>query len=164
MNPPEPAVTGLPPATVQSRQPAPEPAHSTVSKSKSTSESKALRRSRGRTVTNLAVLQVGGLAGPGAAAGGVWVVARTQSDALAGLGAEVELLGGWLGVLPDSQSAPATARKGRLTVPVRLFRMRRPVPRAGLRAPISLALPRHVRRATAVADVAHVHLCRDFVT
>ena len=42
--------------------------------------------------------------------------------------------------------------------------MRRPVPRAGLRAPLSLSLPLHVRQAAAAADVAHVHLCRDFVT
>lgn len=98
------------------------------------------------------ILQVGGLAGPGAAAGGVWVVARMQSEALARLGAAVELVGGWLGVPP---AAPAAAR---------LFRMRRPAPGAGLRAPISLALPRYVRRAAAGVDIAHVHLCRDFVT
>lgn len=99
-----------------------------------------------------AVLQVGGLAGPGAAAGGVWVVARMQSEALARLGAAVDLVGGWLGVPPP---AP---------VGTRLFRMRRPAPGAGLRAPISLALPRYVRRAAKAADVAQVHLCRDFVT
>ena len=98
-----------------------------------------------------AVLQVGGLAGPGAAAGGVWVVARMQSEALARLGAAVELVGGWLGKPPPSSDA------------ARLFRMRRPVPGAGLRAPVSLALLRHVRRAAGSVDVAHVHLCRDFV-
>ena len=62
------------------------------------------------------VLQGGGLAGPGAAAGGVWVVARMQSEALARLGAAVDLVGGWLGVPPP---AP---------VGTRFFRMRRPAP------------------------------------
>lgn len=104
------------------------------------------------TALSPAVLQIGGLAGPGAAAGGVWVVARMQSEALARLGAAVDLLGGWLGSPP---AAPAG---------IRLFRMRRPAPGAGLRAPISLALPRYVRRAAKTADVAQVHLCRDFVT
>ncbi|KAD3515239.1 glycosyltransferase [Arthrobacter yangruifuii] len=115
-----------------------------------------------------AVLQVGGLAGPGAAAGGVWVVARMQSDALARLGAKVELLGGWLGIPPRQAAGPQApslpAAAGRPTAAVRFFRMRRPVPGARLRAPVSLALPRYVRRAAAGADVAHVHLCRDFVT
>lgn len=166
------------------------------------------------------ILQVGGLAGPGAAAGGVWVVAQMQSEALAANGAKVELLGGWLGTPPgsgpprtlaqrartqahkarahkaqtpaldtaqaqDTARAPARgSRPGRPTgtpastpastpeaaaakrpaVSVRFFRMRRPVPGAGLRAPVSLALPRHVRRAAVTAGVAHVHLCRDFVT
>lgn len=104
------------------------------------------------TALSPAVLQIGGLAGPGAAAGGVWVVARMQSEALARLGAAVDLLGGWLGSPP---AAPAG---------IRLFRMRRPAPGAGLRAPISLALPRYVGRAAKTADVAQVHLCRDFVT
>lgn len=114
-----------------------------------------------------AVLQVGGLAGPGAAAGGVWVVAQMQSDALAAAGAEVELVGGWLGSLPRKDSEPARPLRGTeatQAVAARLFRMHRPVPGAGLRAPISLAFLRHVRRSAPAADVAHVHLCRDFVT
>ena len=124
-----------------------------------------------------AVLQVGGLAGPGAAAGGVWVVARMQSDALAAAGAEVELVGGWLGTLPQEDPKPArplhsnerssgegNSGEGKRAVAARLFRMRRPVPGAGLRAPVSFAFPRHVRKSAPAADVAHVHLCRDFVT
>ena len=43
------------------------------------------------------MLQIGGLAGPGAVAGGVWAVARMQSAALVRRGAAVELVGGWLG-------------------------------------------------------------------
>ncbi|MCC3295297.1 glycosyltransferase [Arthrobacter sp. zg-Y411] len=140
------------------------------------------------------ILQVGGLAGPGAAAGGVWVVAQMQSEALAAYGAKVELLGGWLGVPPGSGSPrtrahtasakaqphargsgpehragrpvskPEAAPEKRSAVAVRFFRMRRPVPGAGLRAPVSLALPRHVRRVATATGIAHVHLCRDFVT
>ncbi|MCC3292037.1 glycosyltransferase [Arthrobacter sp. zg-Y1110] len=126
-------------------------------------------RRRDRSGPVPAVLQIGGLAG--AAAGGVWVVAQMQSDALAGLGVKVDLVGGWLGVPPATHAGAAApqapsipADRGRPAVVPRLFRMRRPAPGAGLRAPVSLALPRYVRRAAAGADVAHVHLCRDFVT
>ena len=102
------------------------------------------------------ILQLGGLAGPGAAAGGVWAVASTQSAALRRAGAQVELVGGWLGKVPAA-SAPGTTA-------ARLFRVRRPLPGARLRGLLSLQLPRYVASRGAVADVVHVHLCRDFLT
>ncbi|MBD7996087.1 glycosyltransferase [Arthrobacter sp. Sa2CUA1] len=105
----------------------------------------------------LRVLQIGGLAGPGAAAGGVWAVARMQSAALAAAGAAVELLGGWLGEPPPVErgSAPYT---------VRYCRVRRPFPGAKLRGLAGLALPWHAAVLGRSADVVHVHLCRDFIT
>ena len=103
----------------------------------------------------LKILQLGGLAGPGAAAGGVWAVARTQSAALTDLGEDVELIGGWLG------EVPAAAAGGH---PVTLFRVRRPFPGAWLRGLVSLRLPRYAAARAAAADVAQVHLCRDFIT
>ncbi|MFF2676548.1 glycosyltransferase [Arthrobacter koreensis] len=105
----------------------------------------------------LRVLQLGGLAGPGAAAGGVWAVARMQSGALAAAGAAVELAGGWLGPPP----APATVPGG---AHVRYFRVRRPFPGARLRGLVSLALPRFAAARAKNADVVHVHLSRDFIT
>jgi len=88
----------------------------------------------------LRVLQLGGLAGPGAAAG-----------------AAVELAGGWLGPSP----APATVPGG---AQLRYFRVRRPFPGARLRGLVSLALPRFAFARARSADVVHVHLSRDFIT
>ncbi|MBD8043087.1 glycosyltransferase [Arthrobacter sp. Sa2BUA2] len=105
----------------------------------------------------LRVLQVGGLAGPGAAAGGVWAVARMQSAALAAAGAAVELVGGWLG-------APPPVKAGTSPHGVRYFRVHRPFPGAKLRGLVSLALPRYAAAHGRTADVVHVHLCRDFIT
>ena len=104
----------------------------------------------------LKILQLCGLAGPGADAGGVWAVARTQSAALTEIGEDVELMGGWLGEVPA-----AAADAGH---PVTLFQVRRPFPGARLRALVSLRLPRHAAARAAAAHVAHVHLCRDFIT
>ncbi|UWX97971.1 glycosyltransferase family 4 protein [Arthrobacter zhaoxinii] len=106
----------------------------------------------------LSILQVGGLAGPGAAAGGVWAVARTQRAALAGLGETVELVGGWLGRVPKTDNT-ANGED-----PVTLFRVRRPFPGARLRGLVSLRLPRYVAARAASSDVVQVHLCRDFIT
>lgn len=106
----------------------------------------------------LRILQVGGLAGPGAAAGGVWAVARTQSAALTGIGEHTELVGGWLGAVPPA--AETAGGPG----PVRLFRVRRPFPGARLRGLVSLRLPRYVAAGAASTDVVQVHLCRDFIT
>lgn len=99
------------------------------------------------------VIQLGGLAGPGAAAGGVWAVARTQSAALRRAGMQVELIGGWLGKLPASSDGTA-----------KFFRVRRPLPGARLRGLASLQLPRYVASRARTADVVQVHLCRDFIT
>lgn len=109
----------------------------------------------------LRVLQVGGLAGPGAAAGGVWAVARMQATALRGRGDDVELVGGWLG---DNRFAPAPQGPDPDEPPTRYFRLRRPFPGAQLRGLISLHLPRYVAVAAARADVVQVHLSRDFIT
>ena len=106
----------------------------------------------------LNILQVGGLAGPGAAAGGVWAVARTQRAALADLGENVELVGGWLGPVP------AAADSGTDRSPATLFRVRRPFPGARLRGLMSVRLPRYVAGRAASVDVVQVHLCRDFIT
>lgn len=106
----------------------------------------------------LNILQVGGLAGPGAAAGGVWAVARTQSAALKDLGENVELVGGWLGRVPEAAATPDGQG------PVTLFRVRRPFPGARLRGLVSLRLPRYVAFRAKSADVVQVHLCRDFIT
>ena len=105
----------------------------------------------------LRVLQIGGLAGPGAAAGGVWAVARMQSRALAAAGADARLVGGWLGAVPEQAAAESPER-------VRYFRVRRPFPGAKLRGLVSLALPRYAAAKGRSADVVHVHLCRDFIT
>lgn len=105
----------------------------------------------------LRVLQLGGLAGPGAAAGGVWAVARMQSGALAAAGAAVELAGGWLGPAPAPATLPGGAQQ-------RYFRVRRPFPGARLRGLVSLALPRFASVRARSADVVHVHLSRDFIT
>ena len=107
---------------------------------------------------NLNILQVGGLAGPGAAAGGVWAVARTQRAALADLGENVELVGGWLGRVPEAADTADGEE------PVTLFRVRRPFPGARLRGLVSLRLPRYVAARAAAADVVQMHLCRDFIT
>jgi glycosyltransferase involved in cell wall biosynthesis len=100
------------------------------------------------------VLQLGGLAGPGAAAGGVWAVARMQSSALARRGAAVELVGGWLGAVPTRR--PGTHE--------RIFRVRRPFRGARIRGLVSLGLVRHVRDRSRRVDVVQLHLCRDFIT
>jgi glycosyltransferase involved in cell wall biosynthesis len=100
------------------------------------------------------VLQLGGLAGPGAVAGGVWAVARMQSSALARRGAAVELVGGWLGAVPTRR--PGTHE--------RIFRVRRPFRGARIRGLVSLGLVRHVRDRSRRVDVVQLHLCRDFIT
>src|SRR3954463_9897948 len=97
------------------------------------------------------VLQVGGVAGPGALAGGVWAVARMQSAALARRGATVELIGGWLGALP---AAGADSHE-------RIFPVRRPFRGAHLRGLIGVGLVRHVWHRSRSADVVQLHLCRD---
>lgn len=107
-----------------------------------------------RAAAPLSVLQLGGLAGPGAVAGGVWAVARMQCAALLRRGAAVELVGGWLGTPPAAPEQPHE----------RLFRVRRPFPGARLRGLVGLRLVRHVRARSRHVDVVQLHLCRDFIT
>jgi len=102
----------------------------------------------------LSVLQIGGLAGPGAVAGGVWAVARMQSAALVRHGAAVELVGGWLGGRPATRPEPHE----------RIFRVRRPFRGARLRGLIGVGLVRHVWDRSRQVDVVQLHLCRDFIT
>lgn len=103
---------------------------------------------------SLKVLQVGGLAGPGALAGGVWAVARMQSAALARLGATVELVGGWYGTLPVARPDSHES----------IFPVRRPFRGARLRLPIGVGMVRHVWNRGRKVDVVQLHLCRDFIT
>jgi glycosyltransferase involved in cell wall biosynthesis len=98
------------------------------------------------------VVQIGGLAGPGGIAGGVWAVAETQAQLLESLGHEVRLLGGWLGK-PEAD-----------TPVVRLLRLRRPFPGAKLRGLWSPYLARFLKETVLDADIVHVHLSRDFLT
>lgn len=102
----------------------------------------------------LRVLQIGGLAGPGAVAGGVWAVARMQSAALVRRGAAVELVGGWLGTLPATRREPHE----------RIFPVRRPFRGARLRGLIGVGLVKHVWDRSRRVDVVQLHLCRDFIT
>lgn len=97
---------------------------------------------------------MGGLAGPGALAGGVWAVARMQSAALARRGATVELVGGWLGTVPAPQPGSHET----------IFPVRRPFRGARLRLPIGFGIVRHVWDRGRRVDVVQLHLCRDFVT
>lgn len=98
------------------------------------------------------VVQVGGLAGPGPVAGGVWAVAETQSTILEARGYEVCLLGGWLG-RPDKNK------------PSRKFlRLYKPFPGAGLRGIYNPKLSAFLRATASDGDVAHIHLARDFFT
>lgn len=101
------------------------------------------------------VLQVTGLAGPGPVAGGVWQVARTQTEALRCMGHDVALVAGWLGPEP-----PAVVEGTALHA----FRVRRPFPGAGLRALMGWRLARALNENVRAADVVHLHLCRDFAT
>lgn len=98
------------------------------------------------------VIQVGGLAGPGAIAGGVWAVAETQTTLLQQKGLQVSLLGGWLG----QPRADTDTRKY-----LRLFR---PFPGAGLRGLWTLSLPGFLSKMASDAEIAHIHLSRDFLT
>lgn len=100
------------------------------------------------------VLQVGGLAGPEGAAGGVWSVASMQTSALRGGGLNVVLLGTWLGAVP---------RTGHNDQDI-VMRVRRPFPGAGLRGLYSFSYLRRVNNEAKHADIAHIHLCRDFTT
>lgn len=98
---------------------------------------------------------VTGLAGPGSVAGGVWEVVANQSTALRDAGYDVSIVAGWLGGDPPRQVRD---------LPVTLVPVRPLVQRLGLRAVTGPGWPAAVQRAVAGADVAHVHLCRDYLT
>lgn len=95
---------------------------------------------------------VGGLAGPGAIAGGVWRVAESQFDLLSSEH-QVFLFGGWLGPTPPrSPSSPSYAR------------LRSLFPGARLRGLWSLAWPLQFARVARRSEVVHIHLSRDYFT
>jgi glycosyltransferase involved in cell wall biosynthesis len=86
--------------------------------------------------------------------GGPVSVARTQCQALAELGHDVELFAGWDGC-------------AELEVPgveTRLFRTRRVLPMRGFAPLIAPGLSRELVGSRPRFDVVHVHLARDFVT
>ncbi len=101
------------------------------------------------------VAQIGTLAGPGAIAGGVWQVQSIQSAALDDLGIPVRAIAGWLGPLPNAIDE---------VFPLDLMRVYPFLPRTGVRGIWSPELRLHIKNLARWADVAHVHLCRDFVT
>ena len=85
--------------------------------------------------------------------GGPLAVAIEQTQALAALGHDVELVMGWDGKV--EVNVPG--------VEVRLFPVRR-VPRTGFSGYFSPALQHHLRATLRRRDVVHVHLGRDLVT
>ncbi|WP_082110163.1 glycosyltransferase [Demequina phytophila] len=101
------------------------------------------------------ILQVGGLAGPDAVSGGVWTVALGQTRALRELGYSVELVGSWLGRVPDAEQLHAEAV---------LLHARTLFPGAGLRGLYSPGVRATIEGLAADVDVAHVHLSRDYLT
>lgn len=95
------------------------------------------------------ILQIGGLAGPGPIAGGVWAVAESQTQALRAQGHDVTLVGGWKDDTSPSEDF----------IPVReLF------PGAGLRGLYAPGLEDFLARASRDVDLVHIHLSRDYLT
>jgi glycosyltransferase involved in cell wall biosynthesis len=101
------------------------------------------------------ICMITALAGPGSVAGGVWEVVVNQATALREAGHEVSIVAGWLG--PD----PPAELRG---LPVTLVPVRPLVGRLALRGLIGRGWSQAVRMAAEGADVAHVHLCRDYLT
>ncbi|MET3932805.1 glycosyltransferase [Arthrobacter sp. OAP107] len=97
------------------------------------------------------ILQIGGMAGPGPIAGGVWRVAEMQALALADAGHDVTLVGEWL----DNQP-PSSANR-------RLLSVRPLFPGAGYRALFAKDLHATLKEFSDV-DVAHIHLARDYTS
>lgn len=100
------------------------------------------------------VLQVGGLAGPEGAAGGVWSVASMQTEALRNIGLDVTLLGTWLGPIPEQDGQPKDI----------IMRVRKPFPGSRLRGLYSFSYLTRVKQEARKIDLAHIHFCRDFTT
>lgn len=96
-----------------------------------------------------------GLAGPGAVAGGVWEVVANQARALLDAGHDVSVVAGWLGADPPAQLRGLA---------VDLVAVRPLVRPLGLRGVMGRGWNAAVQRALSGADVAHVHLCRDYLT
>lgn len=97
------------------------------------------------------ILQFTGVAGPGPIGGGVWRVASTQSEELRALGHEVTLLSGWWGRPPSDGTTDEL-----------YVRLRRTLPLGRVRFLFAPKLPAILRKSS--PDVAHVHLCRDFLS
>lgn len=95
------------------------------------------------------ILQIGGMAGPGPIAGGVWRVAEMQALALADAGHDVTLVGEWLDATP-----PSSPNK-------RLLSVKPLFPGAGYRALYAKDLHATLKEFSDV-DVAHIHLARDY--
>ncbi|MDN4477441.1 glycosyltransferase [Demequina sp. SYSU T00039] len=85
----------------------------------------------------------------------MWSVALAQQAALGLVGLGSTVVGTWLGGVTDESRRPS----GQV-----MLRARRPFPGAGLRGLVTANLRRRLREAAAEADVAHVHLCRDYLT
>ena len=97
------------------------------------------------------ILQLGGLAGPGPVAGGVWRVAETQTALLRDRGHTVHLFGLWLddNAQDDGDNHYLAARP--------------PFPGAGYRGLLTRGL-KEALLAHGPYHVAHIHLARDFAT
>lgn len=95
------------------------------------------------------------LAGPRAVSGGVWQAVTNQASALVSAGVDVSVVAGWLGSPPG-----ALSEKFRTTlVPVRPI-----LPGCGIRGLVGRGWSEAIREGVHGVDVAHVHLCRDFLT
>ncbi len=99
------------------------------------------------------IVQLAGLAGPDAVAGGVWRVAETQTAALSRAGHHPRLIAGWWG---DPIGVDSSAS--------RLVRAQEMVPGGGLRLLRTPTLRNALKSEVIDATVAHVHLARDFIT
>ncbi|GLY29854.1 glycosyltransferase family 4 protein [Kineosporia sp. NBRC 101731] len=95
------------------------------------------------------------LAGPGSVAGGVWEVVVNQVTALCTAGHEVTLVAGWLG-----QDPPQELRG----LPVSLVPVRPIIKQMGLRFLVGRGWIETVRSALKDADLAHIHVCRDYLS
>lgn len=103
------------------------------------------------------ILQIVTLVTPEGAYGGPVRVAVNQTRALLDAGHDVTLAAGATGFvedLPDSFD----------DVPVKLFEAKKAVPGVGFAGLYAAGLHRWLRRESAQADVAHIHLGRDLVT
>lgn len=96
------------------------------------------------------------LVSPDGAYGGPVRVALNQLKALADLGHEVTLIGGYRGY-----DAPPSEIDG---VPARLFPVTRVVPRTGFAGLASPRMLRFLRSEMRTFDILHLHLARDLVT